>query len=276
MSPTRFTPFPPLADRGKRRRKHKNRHRTTRIANVSKVGVGTWELDATSTSLEQLDALGVRWYYNWSTTALADDTPGSVPIAEFVPMIWGAANVAEPAGSSPYLLGFNEPDNVDQSNISVSDALNLWPTLAAKGKELGSPSPTTDQTLGGSWLESFMNGNPAVWFMAVHHYTTNTDVSVFRQWLISVYNKYQLPIWVTEWALIDWNDLDRFTVAQVAEFVKDACLMMDKLDFVERHAWFAAPEFTYGGLPTNTHLYASNVLTSVGTSFRNIIAGATS
>ncbi len=40
----------------------------------------------------------------------------------------------------PVLLGFNEPDMSSQSNMTVSDALRLWPRLMATGMRLGSPA----------------------------------------------------------------------------------------------------------------------------------------
>ncbi|PIG98398.1 hypothetical protein CS542_06290 [Pedobacter sp. IW39] len=38
------------------------------------------------------------------------------------------------------MLGFNEPDLGDQSNMSVQDALAAWPKLESIGLPLGSPA----------------------------------------------------------------------------------------------------------------------------------------
>jgi hypothetical protein len=53
-------------------------------------------------------------------------------------MFWGAANVTSQniaavqqlasQGSVKYVLGFNEPDQSGQSNMTVSQALALWIT----------------------------------------------------------------------------------------------------------------------------------------------------
>jgi Glycosyl hydrolase catalytic core len=69
-------------------------------------------------------------------------------------MIWGAGSVTTATLSQVrregrVLLGFNEPDLSSQSNMSVSQALALWPRLMATGMRLGSPavarSPLTEE-----------------------------------------------------------------------------------------------------------------------------------
>jgi len=63
-------------------------------------------------------------------------------------MVWGAASVnpralAQARLSGPVLLTFNEPDLVSQANVSVAQALSLWPELMATGLRLGSPAVAT-------------------------------------------------------------------------------------------------------------------------------------
>lgn len=261
----------------------KNRHRKRpqrpraeyRIQHKAKFGAGTWEFDGDGTALAQIDLLGYDWYYNWDTTPCVDMGSST---AEYIPMIWGANDMSKigtlPAGT--HLLGFNEPDNFEQADMTVAEALALWPSLEATGRTLGSPACTTPQTLGGSWLDEFMQGGPTVDFMAVHYYTTNPDVREFKRWLKLVYGKYQRPIWVTEWALIDWYHLDRFTKREVLRFARDASNMMDKLDFVERQSWFSPNEYVYYGALANTYLFQDETLTltRIGEEFQELIGGA--
>ena len=117
----------------------------------------------------------------------------------------------------------------------------------ATGLRLGSPAATTSSTLGqGSWLQSFMSQADAlgyrVDFIAVHYYTTDPSIAKFKAFLEQVYAAYQRPVWVTEWALADWDSPNRFSAEQQMEFFKAATLMMDDLAFVERHAWFGTYE----------------------------------
>ncbi len=70
---------------------------------------------------------GASWYYTWSTSHQPLATPRGV---HFVPMIWGpdsvtAASLAQAKHEGRYLLGFNEPDLSNQSNMTVAQALSL-------------------------------------------------------------------------------------------------------------------------------------------------------
>lgn len=198
----------------------------------------------------------------------------------FTPMIWGANDmkyVRAPGffGSEDTLLTFNEPDNRDQANLSVSQALSYWPELMATGMRLGSPATTTAETLGtGSWLDSFMTQAEAkgyrVDFVAVHYYSTNPSVAEFKAFLEKVYEAYDRPIWVTEWALADWGNPNRFSTEQQRDFFETATQMLDELPFVERHSWFGM----YDGLDSwdiNTALVdAAGNLTVVGKTFAEL------
>jgi hypothetical protein len=166
---------------------------------------------------------------------------------DFVPMIWGSDDATPEAltmlSDAEVLLGFNEPDRPDQAGMSVEQALELWPLLASTGARLGSPAVTARNAMGeGAWLTEFMNGasvrNLPVDFIAVHYYAEAPDVAAFEAFLMDLHAAYSRPVWVTEWALIDYQDLRRHSDEAVEQFFIEAVLMLDRLDFVERHAWF--------------------------------------
>lgn len=128
-----------------------------------------------------------------------------------------------------------------------------------------------------SWLSRFMdevaaNGLRAD-FIAVHYYSSDDDIGAFKDFLEGVHAAYDRPIWVTEWALDDWSDHDRFRFEETADFLRAGALMMDRLNFVERHAWFGA-YVGLGGLNLNTHLMASGHLTPAGNVFAGFAAEA--
>jgi hypothetical protein len=253
------------------------------IEHPSKIGMGTWDIDANGSALEDLGKIDFGWYYNWQPDPLWKASGVAGSSAEFVPMIWGRAQATSDiiariaASSADYLLGFNEPDNGRQANMSVQEAIDLWPLLMSTGKILGSPGATTGETLGeDSWLGQFMEQASAkgyrVDFIAVHYYSDNPDVDAFESFLKAVYAEYQKPIWVTEWALVDWSDQDKFTVEQLAAFASEAIQMMDDLAFVQRHAWFG---FYDGGdgWHINTQLAsADGSLTALGSLFQGLAA----
>ena len=196
-----------------------------------------------------------------------------------VPMIWGRQNVTAAhlaaLSDDPVILGFNEPDHAEQSAMSVNEAIALWPKLVASGARLGSPATTTPGTLGEqSWLGRFMARAEAsdlrVDFVAVHYYSANKDVGAFETFLNKTYAAYGRPIWVTEWALVDWNRPDRFSADETATFFAEAVQMLDDLDFVERHAWFGLYD-GMDGLNINTHLIdRSGALTPVGQAYADL------
>lgn len=200
--------------------------------------------------------------------------------ALYIPMAWGAQDATgdlRAAADAGVLLGFNEPDHRTQADISVAEALALWPRLEATDARLGSPATTTPQTLGsGKWLPRFMAGAEAadlrVDFVAVHYYTPTPDIGAFRHFLERVHAAYDRPIWVTEWALLDWSNTGRFSFADTARFLREGALMMDELPFVERHAWFGLYD-GLDGIHARTHLVeADGTFTSVGEAFRALTA----
>jgi len=249
-----------------------------RIDNPGKIGIGTWDKDSLGTALNDADALNFDWYYNWRDRPLWDNdaTPEGV---SHVPMVWdrtyvsGLGSITKGADA---LLGFNEPDEARQANMSVEEAIGLWPQLMATGMRLGSPAPSTAGALGkDSWLGRFMAQAEAkglrVDFIAVHYYSTDRDVGAFKAWLEALHKQYGKPIWVTEWALADWSNPSRFTAREQAEFAKAAMLMLDDLPFVERHSWFAS--YAGGdGWHLNTELWGQDgSLTQVGRVFSDMI-----
>src|ERR1700712_2496046 len=88
-----------------------------------------------------------NWYYTWGNSIPLELAPQN---AEFVPMFWSKAAVTDAnvaytkqlatQGRARYVLGFNEPDLADQSNMTVADALAAWPQLEAIGLPLGRPA----------------------------------------------------------------------------------------------------------------------------------------
>jgi RNA polymerase sigma factor (sigma-70 family) len=211
-----------------------------------KKGVGVWSFAGASTALAQS---GATWYYTWSTGHPGITTPKGTT---FVPMVWGAAsvtpaNLAAAKAAGPYLLGFNEPDMSGQANMTVDQALGLWPQLVSAGKTLGSPSVAYGGDTAGGWLDRFMTGAKnrgyRVDFITLHWYggdfVTAAAVSQLKSYIEAVHNRYHLPIWLTEYALIDFSNGTRFpTQDQQAAFVTASTTMLRSLSYVQRYAWF--------------------------------------
>ncbi|MER7893260.1 sigma-70 family RNA polymerase sigma factor [Micromonospora sp. NPDC094482] len=212
-------------------------------------GVGVWTFNGVSQALANSNA---SWYYTWNV-----DHPGvtSPKGTEFVPMIWGAksvtaSNLQQAKKNGRYLLGFNEPDMGGQANMSVEQALDLWPQLEATGLPLGSPAVAWGGDRPGEWLDRFMAGakqrGHRVDFIALHWYggdfTTANAVNQLKSYLQAVHDRYRLPIWLTEFALIDFSDGVRFpSQQQQAAFLTAATRMLSGLPWLHRYAWFGLP-----------------------------------
>ena len=174
---------------------------------------------------------------------------------EFVPMIWDEKHVnpkdlATVKRSGKVLLTFNEPNAKNQANMTVEEALSLWPQLEATGMRLGSPAPSREAALGGGWLDRFMQGIKAkgyrVDFVCVHRYSANYEApqaaaAELRDYLSRVHELYGKPVWLTEFALANWKTAA--TSKQQRTYMKEAVPMLEKLPFVERYAWFAMQRF---------------------------------
>ncbi|HLL69706.1 MAG TPA: glycosyl hydrolase [Micromonosporaceae bacterium] len=210
--------------------------------------------------------LNVSWYYNWMIRPDDGcDAPG------FVPTISGkaernptqVANAIGQIGRAGYttVLGFNEPNKSEQSNLTVAQAVALWPTLTANPDiRVGSPATSSD---GQKWFNDFMaqanSRNLRVDFIALHWYGWNprscddTDtLESYIDWAESIPG--DRPIWITEFGCMHLSNSDPATVQR---FYTAALAMFAKHPRIERHAW-------YPWMP-NHHLVLNGALTPMGT-----------
>lgn len=192
--------------------------------------------------------LKAHWMYSWGNT-LREEIPENV---EFVPMFWGAGSVTQEnidrikalgeSGEVKYVLGFNEPDGAAQANMTVDEAIALWPKLEEIGLPLASPATVNPNN---EWMQEFMAKatelDLRIDYIAVHHYG-GTNVLAFVNKLKETYEAFGKPIWVTEFAVADWNATaptnNRYSEAEVADFMKGALEALDDIDWVFRYAWF--------------------------------------
>ncbi|MFH6772330.1 glycosyl hydrolase [Gaetbulibacter aestuarii] len=189
------------------------------------------------------------WMYSWGND-LKEEVPENV---EYVPMFWGKGSVTEAnltrikglidEGKVKYVLGFNEPDGANQANMTVDEAIALWPQLETLGVPLGSPATVSPDN---SWMQEFMQRADAeglrVDFVTVHSYG-GANVLNFISKLKYAHDNYGgRPVWVTEFAVADWNattvENNKYSEAQVIEFMQDATTAMNNLEWVHRYAWF--------------------------------------
>lgn len=224
-----------------------------------------------------------HWMYSWGNV-LRDEVPENV---DFVPMFWGRGSVNTDnldrirglieEGKVKYVLGFNEPDGAEQSNMTVDEAIELWPQLETLGVPLGSPATVNPNN---EWMTEFMQRaeelNLRVDFVAIHHYGGNNPINLLNK-LKQTYDDYnQRPIWITEFAVADWNATspqnNRYTDAEVIGFMNEVLPILDEIDWVHRYAWFSGTQAPL----YSSALYDDNAsLTAVGQVYANHNPNAT-
>ncbi|MGW7527222.1 glycoside hydrolase family protein [Streptomyces sp. NPDC054783] len=249
-------------------------HSVTATSAAKKKGISAWKFDGVTKALADSNS---GWFYTWSSGKGGIKPPRGV---EFVPMIHDAGSVtnkelglAKKQGKN--LLGFNEPDRSDQAHMTVKQALDLWPRLQSTGLRLGAPAVATGGDVAGGWLDRFMKGAAArhyhVDFIPLHWYGADFDAQratgQLRSYLEAVHKRYKKPIWLTEYALIDFSSgTPRYpSKAQQAAFVKKSTAMLQHLDYVRRYAWFTLSTDHGDG----TGLYHGATANRVGVAYRS-------
>ncbi len=233
---------------------------------VSKKGISVHRYkEPNKPSAEKVDSLNVSWWYNWGPRPLNEYVQG-----EFVPMVWGKQDMNEEtltyieegykAGKFKKLLTFNEPDLSVQANLTVDEALSYWPRLEQMGMPLSSPAVSYyDPKAGNEWLDGFMKKTKEkgyrVDFIAIHLYQSFYSEGVVQQLkstLDALYQKYGLPIWLTEFGAIDIIARDSLssiigankkpsascTQKNVDKYVVEATNFLERCGYVERYSWF--------------------------------------
>jgi hypothetical protein len=209
---------------------------------------------------EDLQALspGVSWWYDWGQQPNKGAPTDAVKRygMDFVPMLWrefSAADIESFLAAHPdikYLLLLNEPNLLDQANLTPQAAAQLWPQYEAVAKKTGvklvGPAITWGTMPGYAdpvvWLDAFMAAYaaanagraPQIDYLAFHWYDYGLKEQLDR--LL----KYGKPLWVTEMA--NWHTGDGS--AQIDSVDKQKAQMADMVKLCEsradvfRYAWF--------------------------------------
>jgi hypothetical protein len=176
---------------------------------------------------------------------------------EFVPMIWGKSGEQSAsaitsaiskfvANGNQAVLGFNEPDNTSQANISVATAISLWPAFNNPGIKIGTPASQAN-TSGVNWFKDFntqLNADSTLRadFIAIHWYGWNAGSCDAKASTLESYIKQiealpgNRPIWLTEWGCLNGSDNGSAETTQA--HIAGAVAMFAKHPRLERYAWY--------------------------------------
>jgi len=226
---------------------------------------------------------GISWWYNWSPEpeAAVNASYESLGV-EFVPMAWGKINnpdafIATIKPGAKYLLAFNEPNFNDGSRLTPQEAVNAWPNIekiaAAKGLEIVSASPAYNgpSNYGGyqspiDWHDEFFRLCPTckVDYIAFHTYddTAGSVIGVTKG-----LKKYNIPIWVTEFA----NRVTQ-SATDKTNFMKEIVASFENDPDIYRYSWFTCrvPSDWTDMLEGQLLGAASGEIRPIGTAYLNV------
>lgn len=222
-----------------------------------------------STFAQKIDDLDVGWYYTWGAQTNNSHIKSDI---EYVPMVHNRGYMNDATlgdikqkyedGTYKYLLTFNEPDLPDQANMSVDEAIGYWEKLEGIGIPLSSPAVSYYSAENGNeWLDTFMakatDRGLRVDFIAIHIYQSfysTGAVNELKATLDALYDKYKLPVWLTEFGAIDIISRDAqkpnlpsgtpgrvsasCTAKNAQSYITQATNMLEQCGYVERYSWF--------------------------------------
>ena len=217
--------------------------------------------------------LNVQWKYNWNLDQNSSRDLEYVAIRQT--RWWPGLGQNWQTRGINHLLGYNEPDHVDQANLAVGDAIWSWPDLLATGLRVGSPAVTDGGRSG--WLYPFMQQADAdglrVDFVAVHYYwcfnpaDPNGAATQMYNFLKTTYDQVQRPLWVTEWNNgANWTGCGDPSSAQQQAAIAAMIEMLDNTPFVERYALYNWVE------DVRRVKWDDGALTSAGVTYRDKVS----
>lgn len=198
----------------------------------------------------------LSWWYNWSPrpdskVAMVYQNYGM----DFVPMTWNA-NYSDTElrtfytnhPEAKFILGFNEPNFTTQANMTPSQAAAAWPKVEKIAKDFGlkivapavnyADKPVTENGVTYSdpiaYLDAFFAACPTcqVDYIAVHNYMCYAG-SLSND--IKRYKKYKKPIWLTEFACWDQQNI---TLAMQKDYMMGAIDYLEGDTCIFRYSWF--------------------------------------
>lgn len=219
--------------------------------------------------------LNLNWWYDWNLDQSSSRDLEYVAIRQN--QYWPSMSQNWRTLGINTVLGYNEPDQANQANMSVGTAIGAWGDLLGTGLRVGSPA-TSDGGVG-SWLIPFVSQADAaglrVDYVAVHYYQSHNPAdaagcaSQMYNFLLNIWNNTHRPIWITEWNNgANWTDSQWPvpTYAQQQACVQAMVNMLESTPFVERYALYNWVE------DGRSLVNSANAVTLAGTVYSNTVS----
>jgi len=187
--------------------------------------------------------INATWYYDWNIGGSSSDDYNYVGIRQNAG--WPAWTDINNKKGINHLLGFNEPDHTDQSNMTQDQCIAEWPEMMKSGYRIGSPAPSDPYN---GWLPIFLKKadslNYRVDFVAIHCYWGGFTPQQWYDRLLYVYNNIagKHPLWITEWnnganwTSESWPSDTTQAFQKQLNDLKGILQVLDTASFIERYA----------------------------------------
>ena len=200
------------------------------------------------------DAGNSYWYYHWWHTKPAGDVSAD---AEWIPLVKYLDRFSPLQSKLDIITGYddvdtilvlNEPERDTQSDITVAEAISAWPQFEATGMNLITPG-ISDDPGGRAWIADFMAQANALNYrmdgFAFHWYgASSPNASAAANNFLSrvdfYWNTYNLPIWITEFAIHDWggNYTDQEIRDANEQFLDIVIPQLESRSYVEAYSFY--------------------------------------
>ncbi|MCW3804498.1 glycosyl hydrolase [Plebeiibacterium marinum] len=225
-------------------------------------------------------ATGISWFYNWGVqpSGLISGSYESYGL-DYAPMTWGGnfdettlRNFLTTHPNVKYLLGFNEPNFLSQSNLTPSQVADLWPTLEqiAEDFDLELVGPALNYSGDAvsengityydpvDFYDDFFALYPEakVDYIGIHYYMSNE--SQLDEHIQRLY-KYGKKIWLTEFNMDNGTDE---TADQQRDYAVKAVHYLENNSNIFRYAWFLGRADGYPSISLLDETYGQ--LTALG------------
>ncbi len=229
---------------------------------------------------------GMSWWYNWHhrPDLMIQDVYQDYGV-EFVPMAWNGGfdeqGMRDYLANNPdvqYILAFNEPNFIDQANMTPSEVAAQWYRLEAIAQDFDLKIGSVALNFCGhcvseggttyyhpiDYFDDFfaLCTDCQVDFIVVHAYMQ--DVGGI-EWYIDLFKQYNRPIWLKEFSA--WEE--DTTLQDQKEFLIHVVDYLENDPDVERYAWFTGRRngHPYNGL---FDFRQSGILTELGDIYINM------
>lgn len=209
-------------------------------------------------------ATGPDWAYNWGR-----NYSQPIPVdASYFPMQWGNFNWDIGSNQGPlrqeysnwrrrsdgiHLLGFNEPDRTDQSNMTLASVISLWPRLMELDLPLVSPAPGTPSWLTGFYTQAESLGY-RVDYTAIHNYPGPSGGSSNNlvDSILDAHADWDRPVWLTEFSFVDWGGNESWSEEDNYNCLAEFLWRAESVPELRKYALFVFTEDANNPQPANT------------------------